>query len=283
MKYLIVSADDFGCFKSINRGIIKAFKDGIVTSIQLMPAAREFEDALALASAAGIKEVGAHLCLTDAAPVTNPGLIPSLVNNNGRLPKGCFNIAFGLFSKKINLADIRLELKNQLERIKNSKVRIISLSGHQHVHLLPDILNIFVDLAKEYKIPVIRYPRQDKLSGFITLKKFYKICVLAYFEKKNNVVLKKSELFYTDNILGLLDSGNLNEETLIRLLSLLSQGSTELVAHPGFLSPEVTRESVFNRNCEKELTALTSDRVKKLLKNLNIKLITFEDFCLCPR
>jgi chitin disaccharide deacetylase len=283
MKYLIVSADDFGSFKSINRGIIKTFKDGIVTSIQLMPAAREFADALALASIAGIKEVGEHLCLTDATPVTEIGLIPTLVAHNGRLPKGCVRVALGLASKKINLLEIRLELKNQLERIKNSGLRITSLSGHEHVHLLPDILNIFVELAKEYKIPAIRYPRREKLSGFITIKKFYKICVLGYFEKKNSVVLRNSGLFYTDNILGLLDSGNLKEGTLLRLLKSLGQGCAELVAHPGFLSPEVKKESVFNRNCEKELAALTSDRIKQLVSDLNIKLITFEEFCSCSR
>ena len=283
MKYLIVTADDFGFSKSINRGIIRVFKDGILTSIHLMPAASEFQDALAQASQAGVKEMGAHLCLTGAAPVTNPNKIPTLVADNARLPEGYGRIVSGLVFKKINLQEIRLELKNQLERIKNSGIKISSLSSHEHLHMLPDILNIFVELAKEYKIPGIRYPRQDKLSGAITIKKLYKRCVLAYFQKKMGVVLKKSGLAYTDNFFGLLDSGNLEEETLIRLLGSLGQGCTELVTHPGFLSPELIRESPFHLNCEKELAALTSDRVKKLIADLNIKLVTFEEFCLGPR
>lgn len=279
MKYLIVSADDFGSFKSVNNGIIKAFKEGIVTSVHLMPAAREFEDALAQARQAGIQEMGAHLCLTGAAPVTNPNLIPTLVASNGRLPKGCVRIALGLLFKKINLQEIHLELKNQLELIKNSGIRITSLSGHQHVHLLPNILNIFVELAKEYKIPVIRYPRLDKLIWPITISKLKKICVLTCFGKNMDAVLKKSGLLYTDNFLGLLNSGKLNEEVLMRLLRLLGQGCTELMTHPGFLSPEAIKESPFNRNCENELAALISQRVKKLASDLNIKLITFEEFC----
>ena len=283
MKYLIVSADDFGFSKSINRGIIGAFKDGIVTSVHLMPAASEFEDALAQAKAAGIKEMGAHLCLTGAAPVTKPDKITTLVADNARLPDGYARIVSGLFFKKINLQEVHLELKNQLERAKNSGIKITSLSSHEHVHMLPDILSIFVKLAKEYKIPAIRYPRQEKLNGLITLKKFYKICVLAYFEKKMDVVLKESGLVYTDNFLGLLDSGKLKEETLIRLLGSLGQGCTELVTHPGFLSQEVTRGTSFNLNCEKELAALTSQRIKKLINDLNIKLVTFEGFCSYPR
>ena len=283
MKYLIVSADDFGSFESLNQGIIKAFKDGIVTSIHLMPAASEFQDALAQARAAGIKEMGAHLCLTREAPVTNPDLIPTLVTNNDRL-KGRGRIFLDLLLKKINLQEIRLELKNQLERIKNSGIKITSLSGHEHVHMLSEILNIFIELAKEYKIPAIRYPRQEKLGGVITINKFYKICVLVYFQRKMGVVLRKSGLLYTDNFSGYLDSGKLNEEVLMRLLRSLGEGCTELMAHPGFLSPEVKKGSPFHaKNCENELAALTSARIKQLVSDLNIKLVTFEEFCSVPR
>jgi len=283
MKCLIVSADDFGFSKGINRGIIKGFKDGIVTSIHLMPAASEFEDALEEANHAGIREMGAHLCLTGAVPVTNLEKISTLVANNARFHEKYGGVVSGLFFRKINLREVRLELKSQLERIKNSGIKITSLSSHEHVHMLPDILSIFVDLAKEYKIPAMRYPREHKLSGSITINKLYRICVLACFEKKMGAVLSKSGIAYTDNFLGLLDSGNLDEETLMRLLGALGQGCTELVTHPGFLTPEVTRDSSLHINCEKELTALTSDRVKKLISDLNIKLVTFEEFCLCAR
>jgi len=268
MKYLIVSADDFGISKSINSGIIKAFKDGIVRSIQVMPVAQEFQNALAQAKNAGINEMGVHL---------------SLVTRDGKFPQGYSKIACGLFFKKINLQEVELEFRNQLECVKCAGIKISSLSSHEHIHMLPDILRIFVKLAKEYKIPVIRYPRKDKLVGLISISKFFKMCVLAFFQKKMGAILKNSSLIYTDNFLGLLDSGNLGEETLVGLINSLGQGCTELVAHPGFLSSEAITESPFHRNCEKELAALTSDRVKKLISNLNIKLITFEEFSAFPR
>lgn len=268
MKYLIVSADDFGISKSINSGIIKAFKDGIVRSIQAMPVAKEFQDALAQARNAGINEMGVHL---------------SLVTGDGKFPQGYIKIALGVFFKKINLQEVELEFRNQIECVKCAGIKISSLSSHEHIHMLPDILRIFVKLAKEYKIPAIRYPRKDKLVEPISVKKFYKMCVLAYFEKKIGVILKKSGLIYTDNFLGLLDSGNLSEETLVRLLGSLRQGCTELVAHPGFLTPQAIKESPFHRNCEKELAALTSNRIKKLINDSDIKLITFEEFSAFPR
>ena len=49
MKRLIVNADDFGLTEGVNRGIIQAFREGILTSATLMANAPAFEDAVARA------------------------------------------------------------------------------------------------------------------------------------------------------------------------------------------------------------------------------------------
>ena len=36
MKKVIVNADDFGLTQSVNRGIVRAYMDGVVTSTTLM-------------------------------------------------------------------------------------------------------------------------------------------------------------------------------------------------------------------------------------------------------
>src|SRR5215212_5238159 len=62
-KFLIVNADDFGLSPGINRGIIRAHVEGIVTSASLMvrwPAARE---AVQLAAAHSALSVGLHVDL----------------------------------------------------------------------------------------------------------------------------------------------------------------------------------------------------------------------------
>ena len=55
MKYLIVSADDFGLTKTTNQGIAKAYNEGIATCIQFMPSGAAFEHALGLAQELGLK------------------------------------------------------------------------------------------------------------------------------------------------------------------------------------------------------------------------------------
>ena len=49
MKRLIVNADDFGLHIEINKGIIKGYQEGFITSTSLMCSAPAFEDAVALA------------------------------------------------------------------------------------------------------------------------------------------------------------------------------------------------------------------------------------------
>jgi predicted glycoside hydrolase/deacetylase ChbG (UPF0249 family) len=101
------------------------------------------------------------------------------------------------------------------------------------------------------------------------------LAVISYFEKGVEKLLKRGEIAYTDYFKGFLDSGNLTEETLLRLIGSLNEGVTELVCHPGFIGPEVVDQYRFHVNSEAELFALTSPRVKKLIRASGVELTTF--------
>src|SRR3989338_4936855 len=116
MKYLIVSADDFGLTKSINEGIVKAYKEGIVTSLNLLPTGEAFEDALNLAKGLKLEDIGAHISLTETGPLTDPGLIPSLVTRGGRFYKNHNEFFLKFFLGAIDRDQVYVELKNQLDR-----------------------------------------------------------------------------------------------------------------------------------------------------------------------
>jgi len=67
----------------------------------------------------------------------------------------------------------------------------------------------------------------------------------------------------------------LKESLLIEMLNSLGNGVTELVCHPGFLSPEVLEDYRWHKDCEEELFVLTDSRIKSAIKDNDIRLITY--------
>ena len=140
MKYLIVTADDLGLAKSINEGIAKACCEGIVNSVSVIPTGEAFEDALRIVKDLGLKEIGAHLALTETEPLLS----------SSRFHKNHNILLRDIFFGKTTLDAIHRELKAQLELLKNTGLKIAHINSHEHVHIIPKILDIFVSLAKEF-------------------------------------------------------------------------------------------------------------------------------------
>jgi len=275
MKTLIVTADDFGLTKSVNQGIALAYTEGLVNYINLMPAGEAFEDALVRIRSLKNCEIGAHLAITETKPVTNIRDVSTLVDKNGNFPKGYPELLAGIISKKIDMAHMRLELSNQLERIVSTGLPVTCLSSHEHIHMMPGIMDLFIDIAKERRIPYIRYFFRERFTRPVTIKKLYKLLVLSCLGRVGNGKMRSSGLSYIDHILGFFDSGRLREDLLVSMLSALEDGVTELVCHPGFLGPEVVDRYKFHINCETELYGLTSKKVKAAIESNGVTLTTF--------
>jgi predicted glycoside hydrolase/deacetylase ChbG (UPF0249 family) len=79
MKRLIVNADDFGLAESVNRGIIVAHRDGILTSASLLANGSAFDQAIAASRQFPQLSVGVHLNISEGRPVSPAAQIPSLV------------------------------------------------------------------------------------------------------------------------------------------------------------------------------------------------------------
>ena len=265
MKYLIVTADDLGLAESINEGIAKACREGIVNSISVIPTGEAFEDALKTIKDLQLKEIGAHLSLTETRPILN----------SSKFFKNHNQFFFDIALKKVNLREVYRELKAQLELLSNSGAKITHINSHEHVHIIPEILDIFIALAKEFNIPAIRYLRNDRPTKPLAINDIYKKAILSYFSGKTKDMFKNSGLLCTDSFLGLLDAGKLKENLLVEMINGLKDGVTELVCHPGFLSPEVLEGYRWHKACEEELFALTDSRIKTAIKNNEIRLITY--------
>jgi len=267
MKNLIVAADDFGLSKSINEGIVRAREEGIVTSINLIPAGEAFDGAVRYLKDTSAKEAGCHLSLTEIPFITGK-----------RHYKGYFSLFIDILSRRIGVSEIYAELKAQMDRLKDTSLALVNLSSHEHVHMAPGLLGIFVRLADEYGIPSIRRLRKEKMFRPFSISKAYRSLVSAYLDDRADDILERSHITSTDHMIGFLDSGSLNDDIVIGMLESLEEGTTELVTHPGFLGPEVLSRHGFHKGCEAELVALTGRPVKKAVMDNGIRLITYGEF-----
>ena len=109
MKKLIVNADDFGLHEEINKGIIKGYQEGFITSTSLMCSAPAFENAVALAKESPGLGIGIHLTLVGSVPSVLPKeKIISLVNDKGLFPENYVEFAKMFYTGQLKIVEFEL-------------------------------------------------------------------------------------------------------------------------------------------------------------------------------
>ncbi len=273
-KQLLVNADDFGLTEGMTDGIIEAHQRGIVTSTSIIASGAAFEYAVRQAHHNQSLAIGVHLTLVEELPVSDPKDIPTLLRRNGKLPRNYTELLSGLVLGRIQSEHIEHELRAQVVKCLNAGLRPTHLDSHQHVHTLPSILRIAIRTGEEFEIPGMRLPRDSPPHHFASLQKSL-LCMMARWDAR---YLRTSRFATCDRMAGLFESGALSETELLAILERLPEGSTELVCHPGKgdRSSEMSYAH-WRYNWEAELNALTSRRVRDVLRSENIQLITYRD------
>jgi predicted glycoside hydrolase/deacetylase ChbG (UPF0249 family) len=147
---LIINADDFGMTKYVNEAIIELCKLGVTTSTTVMvnmPFWKEITDLLPLKHVS----IGLHVNLTEGLPVTDPKLIPSLLNSKGFFhnPKELKNLAK---SGKINKDQLMIELKNQFQMLYDLiGERIDHFDSHQGTNKIKLVTDCLSEIVKDNK------------------------------------------------------------------------------------------------------------------------------------
>ena len=270
-KILIVNGDDFGQSASVNGGIIEAHKRGLLNSASLIVTGSAFQEAVSLAKEHSRLDVGLHLTLTETTPAADSALIPNLAPK-GNLPQSYTSLFLGILSRKISREEIRAEFTAQIEKFLQAGFVPSHIDSHQHIHLFPVILNIFIGLAQTYGFRFVRIPNEIGLlqltSPFLAVRGVSLKALSVYARKRAEEV----GVGRIDGFCGLSCSGRLNERNLEKYITRLNEGITELMTHPGLLDePEI---NYFRRQ---ETLALVSDRIKELIRKYEIELASFRD------
>jgi chitin disaccharide deacetylase len=159
---LIVRGDDMGFSHSGNEALIKCFKEGIETSIEVIVPSPWFPETVKMLEQNPKVDVGIHLAITSEwdnvkwRPVAD---VPSLTDADGYFyPFIWANknyVGRAILENKWTLEDVEKEFRAQIELAIKKIPRISHISGHMGcTHMDKAVTEMVNKLAKEYKIDI---------------------------------------------------------------------------------------------------------------------------------
>jgi hypothetical protein len=248
VRRLIVNADDFGRSAGVDRGIVRAHWEGIVTSTTLMANTPGAEHAASLARATPTLDVGVHLVLTYARPLTDPALIPSLVR-----PDGSFGRPSELLRRHIDRDEALREYRAQYARARELLGREPThVDTHHWVHDEPALSWAVCQLASETGAAARSHTRAQR-------------------DEYRARGVRTPDHFVRE----FQHPGHIDVAALLVVLAHLEDGVTELMCHPGEPDPELVASSAYARERPIELATLTDPSVRGALEQQDIQLVPF--------
>lgn len=268
LRKLIVTGDDFGFSHGVNLAILKAHRDGVLTSASLMITGQAAEEAVELARANPRLAVGLHLVLVCGKAALPPAQIPHLVDSEGRFPST--PVRTGLRYQFLPAAreELRREIRAQLEGFRRTGLHLSHVDGHLHQHVHPVVLSILVELAGEFGIRAVRLPGERLLPALAfdrsaVVRKLIWSRLFAGLRRHGRRRLKAAGIVFADHVYGLLLSGNVSEDYLLDLLPRVSGEMAEIYCHPDLALAQEPRNGPPGAG-PRELNALVSPRVRQL-------------------
>ena len=267
---LIVNADDFGRSHSINQAVIRAHREGILTSASLMvnePAAAE---AVALAKENPKLGVGLHLTLLMGHSALPPEKIPGLVNAQREFSNNPVGVGFRYFFNRGLREQLRAEIHAQFDRFRATGLVLDHVNGHLHLHLHPVVFGILMEDAEQLGIRHLRFTRDcmARSNRMTQGRWFYRVfhaAIHAWLSGRAHEPLRQRGIKHAQITFGLLQDSRVDEDYVLKLLPELPPGDSELYSHPSL------------DEFKHEFDALVSPRVKEQIEELGIELIRYQD------
>ena len=249
---LIVRGDDMGFCHAANLGCIEAYKKGIVTTAEVMVPPAWFDEAAKMLNENPGLDVGIHLTVTSEwdiykwKPVLPVTQVPSLVDKEGYF----FSQTSEFLAAKPKMDEVEKEVRAQIKLALKKIPHITHLSYHMSaMTATPELKAIVKKLGKEYKLSLSQYVG-DKFVRWI-----YSV------PPKNK------------------------EKALGEILENLKPGLWLFICHPGMDTPEMRAINNDSDDATKRMSihrqavtrALTSERIKKIVEEKGIKLVSYRD------
>ena len=266
-KLLIVHADDLGAAHSINSASIKALESGLVSSASIMVPCSWLPEIAAYARAHPEVDFGVHLTLTSEwtlyrwGPVLGKERVPSLLDGSGYLYP-LENEA----AAHMDVREVEAEIRAQISRARALGIQPTHLDSHMGTLYQSKVL---------FEV-LLRVARENKLPFRVSQEWFSRAPFMPSLLGPDDVVLDRTisiepsvapddwSRFYANEIKN------------------LRPGVTDMIVHLAFADEEMKGISFGHPNWgaewrQRDFDFVTSDAFRKLLKDNNVKLITWRE------
>ena len=268
-RFLVVNGDDFGVSPSVNRAIVAAHDRGILTSASLMVTGAAFEEAVALAKARPSLAVGLHLVLVCGQSALSPSAVPHLVNAAGDFSDQPAQAGLRYQFSDLARQELPLEIHAQLEKFRQTGLPLAHVDGHLHLHSHPVVLRHLVEFADEFQIRFIRLPSEE-LGLTLTIDRSNLVTKLVWsavfggLRRYGERLLAANGIQFSQRVYGLLQTGQITEDYLLKLIPQIRADLVEIYAHPDAETAE--------------LAALLSGQVKAKIAESGFRLTNYRDY-----
>ena len=267
-KLLIIHADDLGVSHSENLGSFEAMDNGVVNSASIMMPCAWVSEVANYYQSNPDADFGLHLTLTNEwdhlrwSSVAPTDKVGSLLNDQGYMYPDCLE-----FGKYAIVEQVEIELRAQIDKAYALGLRPTHLDAHMGCLIFSsaEVFEVFLKLGREYKIPcmVSRFFLKAASDEFLT-----KVT-------SEDVILERT---FTA---GPQDYENGMAEYYDELLqNKVLPGVQILLIHPAVDNEELRAMTVGDEYWgaswrQQDLDYFTSEKCKKIIKEQNIKLITW--------
>jgi len=175
--------------------------------------------------------IGIHLVLVEEKPIA--GL---------KIYKNYYSFLISYILGRVKIDDVEKEFRAQIRKCLDAGVLPKFLNSHQHLHLLPGIMDVTIKVANEFGIKYIRLVNEPIIFSF---GKIFRIAQLLFLRFLSGLALrkiKKNGISSNDIFVGFINAGNLKPEDAALAGKLGKENKdriVELGCHPGFESEDL--------------------------------------------
>jgi hopanoid biosynthesis associated protein HpnK len=220
--------------------------------------------------------------VVEGRSILPPQSIPDLVNSRGEFSDRPARSGFKYALWPGIRRQLKAEIRAQFDAFRRTGLPLDHADSHNHLHLHPRILNLILEVGRDYGLHAMRLPNEPPLHSWRAAGKS-RIFRLAAWTLLSPLValmkrrLRRSQVRYNDYIFGMMDTGAMTTDLVLRLAQNLPEGVTEICFHPSTRRcPELERTMPSYLH-EQEYRALTNNQVLIAFQAAGAERIAFSD------